>query len=98
MGVLLSRIALYEAKRQNPAAARELLRRLEDLPEVEVSIRYRQVIALELLGERDEALRFLAEALGSGYPLSEVEAEPELVSLREDVRYHRILIQLEGGL
>ena len=58
---------------------------------------FRLAIAEELIGERQKALDALSETLRSGFSLSEVRYEPDLVKLRADPRFHHLLAGLEGG-
>ncbi len=67
---------------------------LEQLPESvnDVDVMFNAAKAWELLGDRESALEWLGRALESGYPLSKIEACPELEELRADERY-RLLSQ-----
>jgi len=58
---------------------------------------YRVAFTYELCGRRELALEALELALEGGHPLEEVENEPELTRLREDVRYHRLAVRFAPG-
>jgi serine/threonine-protein kinase len=45
----------------------------------------------EVMGQRDEALRWLESALGAGYPLADVESDPTFDALRKDARWARLV-------
>ena len=90
---LRSRRALYLAKCRESEAARKDLEELASRPGREPSVIYRGAVAFELISERGRALHELALALEAGYALSEIEREPDLLSLREDVEYHRLALR-----
>jgi tetratricopeptide (TPR) repeat protein/predicted Ser/Thr protein kinase len=52
---------------------------------------FKALIVHELCGQRDQALAALQAALRAKYSLQEIRNEPELVSLRTDPRYHRMV-------
>ena len=84
---LRSRIALYLAKLGDPPAARaELLA----LPAANrsASVSFRAAVTWELLRDRTQALLALQAAANAGYSRIEIENEPELAPLRQDIRYH----------
>ncbi len=58
---------------------------------------FRVAVAEELGGQRERALSALSEALRSGFSLSDVRLEPDLVKLRADPRFHHLLVDLERG-
>lgn len=58
-------------------------------------ILFRSAVVRELAGQRDQALDVLSRALRAGYSRSEVQREPDLLALREDLRYHLIFVELE---
>ena len=93
---LRSRLALYQGKRNLCPAALEIASALEPVESHLTSIQYRIALVYELCSERDRALRALEMALASGYALHEVHQEPDLVRLREDIRFHRLVLQLRS--
>ena len=52
-------------------------------------VQFRAGLARELLGERELALASIASARRLGYPAAFIDAEPDLVALRRDLRYPR---------
>lgn len=86
-----SRSALLQAKLGNApraAAALEIALR-KPTP----TVLFRAALTLEMLGDRDQALAFLQQALAAGYALTEIQNEPELAALRQDKRYHFLLAE-----
>jgi serine/threonine-protein kinase len=59
------------------------------------SVLFKASIAAELSGQRSRALELLRRALAGGYQLREVAHEPDLVSLRTDADYHRLIAQYD---
>jgi serine/threonine protein kinase/tetratricopeptide (TPR) repeat protein len=85
------RIALYMAKSGDTA---EALRRMESIPREgwDGAMHYRAAVINELAGRRDAALTSLQAALNGGYASSEINNDPELLGLRSDVRFHRLIV------
>ena len=52
---------------------------------------FRIGVADEVCGRRDQALAALQKALVAGYSEKEVRSDPELLGLRNDIRYHQML-------
>ena len=67
---------------------------IERLAQKDAAALYRLVVADEVCGRREPALAVLETALRNGYPLADVQRDPELLALRGDVRYHRLLVRL----
>nr|WP_308606370.1 protein kinase [Massilia sp. DJPM01] len=84
---LQSRMGLYGARLGERAAALEHTRRAVDMRPDDPNLRFRALMAYELLGERDLALAELAAARQRGYPVHLINAEPDLIALRRDPRY-----------
>jgi serine/threonine-protein kinase len=93
---LRSRLALYQSKRGHCPAALEIASALEPVESHVASTQYRIALAYELCNDRDRALRALEMALAAGYALHEVRQEPDLVHLREDVRFHRLALRFRS--
>jgi serine/threonine-protein kinase len=91
---LRSRLAVYQAKSGDLDAVRASLAALEREKLSQASVLFRLAIANEIAGARDKALSLTERALKAGYAETEVRAEPELVNLRNDVRYHKIVASL----
>ncbi len=83
-----SRLALYNAKAGDSASAIATLTEVLTVGALDASGWFRALLTYELAGDRERALEALIAALAAGYPLSEVEKEPELIELRRDRRYH----------
>jgi len=94
---LLSVLAELHAKRGDHRKALETLTRLMSLVKDEPDVWFIAAKAYEITGSRDDALAALDRALQSGYSQAGIEAEPELVELRRDVRFHRLLIRYQAG-
>jgi len=88
---LRSQLALYLAKGGQGDAARREIARSET---TESRSLFRLAIACEVLGDKEQALDFLQRAFGQGFPPSEAGREPELLELRSDTRYQRLLTQV----
>jgi serine/threonine-protein kinase len=90
---LRSQLALYRAKAgQGDAARREIAK----VTTTEGRILFRLAIASEVLGDRERALGFLQQAFQQGFPPAEANREPDLLDLRGDSRYARLLGRLPG--
>jgi serine/threonine-protein kinase len=94
---LQSRLALYVAKSGDTAAARDALQRLERMSPTQAVMLFRAGVAYEVCGIRDKALTALEKAMKAGYSDKEVRAEPELLSLRNDIRFHKISASLAAS-
>ncbi len=82
---------LYLAKAGDPQAQK---RRAEvaALPAPQSAANhYRLSVAAEIAQDRAAALRELGEAIRLGYPQREIKNDPELVGLRGDVAYHKLI-------
>ncbi len=85
---LRSQWALYLAK----AGQRdEALREVTQVETAEGRTLFRLAIASELAGDRVRALEFLQRALQQGFSRDEVGREPDLLALRSDTRFQRLL-------
>lgn len=91
---LLSRRALYLAKRRDCGPALAAGGEIDRLAQRDAAARFRLVVTNEVCGRREHALAALEKALHSGFPLAEAQRDPELLALRSDVRYHRLLVRL----
>lgn len=86
-----SRLALYLAKRGDHDEALKELARLEATPGKDARVYNRMLVAYEVMGVRDKALAALDLALRGGFPIEELRADPELLGLRGDPRYHELI-------
>ncbi len=92
---LRSRLALYLAKRGDLAEALVELGKLEPLSGKEATTRFRMAVAYEVCAQRVKALAALERALRADLPVEEVKNDPELLGLRADARYHRLIAGLD---
>ncbi len=91
---LRSQLALYRAKAgENGEARREIAK----VKTTEGRILFRLAIACEVVGDRGRALDFLQQAFQQGFPPTEAGREPDLLALRGDARYARLLGRFPGG-
>jgi tetratricopeptide (TPR) repeat protein len=93
---LASRAALYLAKAGKTADAVREMRALEKRGIDQPADLYRGALTYELAGERDHALRILESALTAGFSRDAVKKETELAGLRQDVRFHKMLLRLNA--
>ncbi len=84
--VLIS-IALYNAKvSQKAEALNAAAKALAEAPQ-DSNVLFNSAVVYAVVGQKDLALTYLAKAVKNGYSQSEIGAEPELKTLREDPRY-----------
>jgi tetratricopeptide (TPR) repeat protein len=86
----LGQLALYEAKSGNLKKARLLIGQALTIAPEDPDVLSEAVEVFALTGEQQKALDYLKNALQSGYPRFEVEANPELAGLRSDLRYREM--------
>jgi eukaryotic-like serine/threonine-protein kinase len=91
---LRSTLALYQSKLGDKAVALKELRVVEADPSKSSAVLFRMAVAYELSGKREEALRALEASIKAGYADREIRNEPELMNLRSDVRYHRMVAKV----
>lgn len=89
----LTRMGLYAAQLGNSAEARNWSERGVAAAPANPDVRFRAALANELIGQRASALDHLARAIALGYPVSIIEANPELVALRRDARYQTLAME-----
>ena len=73
------------------AAARKSIDGLSARTDLNAQMLYRLAVVQELSGDRTAALAALARALKAGYAVKDLRSEPELVAMRTDARYHRLI-------
>jgi eukaryotic-like serine/threonine-protein kinase len=86
-----SSLALYLVRDgQTPRALAEIEQVLsqKDLPP---AVLFKAALVAELADQRAKSLALLGQALDSGYRLREISAEPDLVKLRADPEYHKLV-------
>ena len=84
---LVSRMGLYAARSGDRDAGMQLSARAATLAPDGADVWFRAALVYELLGEREQALDAIARARRLGYPVAFIDAEPDLVALRRDIRY-----------
>ena len=87
---LLARVGDYYAAIGDGARAVPLLRQALALQSESPEVAYTAAEAYEILHRRDDALRWMKEAVRLGYPLSYIERSPELAGLRADPRFQLV--------
>jgi serine/threonine-protein kinase len=85
--VMVSRMGLYAARTGDKIQCMTLMQRALRLAPDSPDVHFRAGLAYELIGDRKNALAAIADATRLGYPLTFIEAEPDLVALRRDTRY-----------
>lgn len=85
---LMSRLGLYSARLGEHAEASAMTARAVAADPESPDVRYRAAVVYELAGRRDAALIELGVANRRGYPSNLINAEPDLVALRRDPRFH----------
>jgi eukaryotic-like serine/threonine-protein kinase len=92
---LHSLLANYLAKRGNREGSLRELRRFDTLEGKDAESFFNATRAAEIAGARDPAFVYLRQALAANYSLEEIRREPELIGLRKDPRFHRLVAQVE---
>lgn len=90
-----SRLALYAAKSANMELALSNLNHVIGKLDGRPAEYYRVAMTWEILGRRQEAIKALKEAIALGYPVSEIENEPEFALLRQDIEYQMFMLEGE---
>jgi serine/threonine-protein kinase len=88
-------LAGYLAKRGEKAKALDQVRRIEEAAERSPAVYFKTATVYEITGDRDRALRDLETALQNGYSTREIVNDAELLQLRSDSRYHRMLARFD---
>jgi eukaryotic-like serine/threonine-protein kinase len=84
-------LIVYLAKSGDKAGAIREAGELQQAPGNTPGTKFKIALGYEIAGKRDDALRTLASAMEAHYSIHEISTEPELASLRTDVRYHRLV-------
>ena len=92
---LNSRLALYSAYAGLQDDVIEHVTQAVLLAPALPDIHFRATLTYELIGKRNEAMAALKQALEHGYPLNLIESAPDLLALRRDARYQKLLINME---
>jgi tetratricopeptide (TPR) repeat protein len=89
----LGSLAMYEAKSGGVEKARPLIGRALAIAPKDVDLLSEAAEVYALAGEQQKGLDCLKSAVQGGYPRFELEANPELASLRNDPRYREIMAE-----
>ena len=87
----LALLALYEAKSGRIEKARVLIEQALAIAPKDLDVLSEALEVYTLAGEQQKALDCLKKAVQGGYPRFELEANPELASLRNEPRYREIM-------
>jgi tetratricopeptide (TPR) repeat protein len=90
-------LALYLSRAGDRNEAATELEDIQKLPKQTAASFFNAALTSEILGRREQALMFLASALGAGYPTNEIRNEPDLTSLRSDARFLPLLSRSGGS-
>jgi tetratricopeptide (TPR) repeat protein len=88
---LVTRHAVYLVKLGDRTTALKEAGDVATRPMLAPAIFYRLTTIYELAGDRARALKSLEQTLRGGYPVREIDNDPELTALRSDARYHRLI-------
>lgn len=94
---LLANVAVFSAKISDRGRALDAIGRAMRFAQGNRKISFQAAIVYELTGIRDRALAALGEAVRGGYSQEEIELEPELAKLRQDLRYKSLLAAQHQG-
>ena len=86
-----SSLAVYLAKKGEPQAAISAAKSIDLKNEKQGSVAFKVAIAYEIAGSREQAIDAMKRAIQLDYARKEIELEPELIALRSDPRYQRLL-------
>ena len=81
-------LALYMVKAGRQADALSTLRGVSAESRTKPAILFKMAMVQELSGQRSAAMQALTQAVQSGYPVKEIEIEPEFRELRKAPDYH----------
>lgn len=90
-----SSLALYLMRDDRPKEALPELDRVLAQKNLIPAVLFKSAIVTELAGQRSRTLELLARSLAAGYQMREVTHEPDLVKLRTDPEYHKLVSRYE---
>ena len=90
-----SSLALYLIRDEHRKEALTELDRVLAQKTLVPSVLFKSALVAELAGDRPRALQLLGRTLAAGYQLREIVHEPDLVKLRTDPEYHKLVSRYE---
>lgn len=84
---ILADLGILQAETGNLTAGKGLLKQAAELRADSPEVLFRAGLGYEILGDREQALRLIPEAVRRGYPAEVVRRRPELARLRDDARF-----------
>jgi serine/threonine protein kinase/Flp pilus assembly protein TadD len=94
---VISGIALYDAHLGRKKDAETFINKALRLSPNDSDILFTSALVYEIIGNRNQALEAIDQAVKSGYSIEDVEHEPELGGLRSDSRYVRWMQRNKNG-
>ncbi|BBB64334.1 hypothetical protein UNDYM_0081 [Undibacterium sp. YM2] len=88
---MISRFGLYSIRIGDMQTGMKYLYQALELDPENRNVHFRLGLAHELLGKRDEAINELGMAIKYQLPIKTIESEPDLLSLRRDQRYIKLV-------
>jgi serine/threonine protein kinase/Flp pilus assembly protein TadD len=89
---LRSDLAALLAKNGQKERAQREIQRAQSSSKLDGPSLFQLAIASELTADRPNALELLGKAVKSGFGLKRIQNEPDLIALRRDPGYHRIVL------
>jgi tetratricopeptide (TPR) repeat protein len=89
--ILRAKRAFFLARSGNKEQALEDIAQIEELTSKDAEVLFWTAIVYEAAGNREKALDCLAEAIKGGFSSSLIEDASDLIQLRKDPRYQRLL-------
>ena len=80
-------LALYYAKKGDAASAQRFMKEARGIDPKSVDLIYNEAVMSALVGDKDRAFADLANAVKAGLPMSSIETDPDMRSLRSDPRF-----------
>ena len=90
-----SSLAVYLVRDGQPARALVELDRVLSHTKLPPQVLFNATLVAELANQRARSMTLLTQALGAGFGLREISAEPDLVKLRADPEYHKLASRYE---
>ena len=96
--VLISNLAQYYSMIDERDKSLSLIATALELASNNARIMYHACSVYEQLGDREEAIHWIGEALKNGYSYSEIKHQPELKELTADTRFKQIAMKFEKSV